>query len=69
MKKAFTIVAVFFVFSMNTKAEEAALTVDPGTPEDEECTTSAWEFGSRQGDGNDELEYFYTNWYYEVYCA
>lgn len=69
MKKLFTIVAVFFVFSINTQAEEAALTVDPGTPEDEECTKSAWEYGTRQGDGDRKEEYFYTNWYYEVYCG
>ena len=69
MKKLFTIIAVFFVFSMNTKAEEAALTTEPGTPEDEECTKAAWEYGTRQGDGDRDREYFMTNWYYEVYCA
>lgn len=69
MKRIFTIVAVFCVFSLSTKAEGAALSVDPGTPEDEECTKAAWDYGTRQGNGDHNQEYFMTNWYYEVYCA
>lgn len=69
MKRVFTIVAVFFVFSMSIKAEEVALIPDPGTPEDEDCTKDAWEYGTRQGDGDENREYFFTNWYYETYCG
>lgn len=69
MKKVFTITAFFFAFSLSANAGAMYASPDPGTPSDEECTTSAWGYGSRQGDGNEKLEYFYTNWYYEVYCA
>ena len=33
-----------------------------------ECTADAWDYGTWAGEGNPELEYLYTNQYFEMYC-
>lgn len=33
-----------------------------------DCTDEAWKYGTREGDGDPQAEYAYTNQYFELYC-
>jgi hypothetical protein len=38
------------------------------TQPDDDCFQDAWDYGTENGNGNETLDWFWTNVYYQIVC-
>ncbi|WP_435253835.1 hypothetical protein [Tenacibaculum sp. A30] len=66
MKKVMLVAAMVFATSSIVNASTG---VNKNTNKESDCCIcDAWDYGTKKGEGNEAMEYAYTDAYYEEHC-